>query len=368
MRRKIMGIILVMGLFTACSRTAVPKEENASDYNRFVRSGGVFTWSEEGSYANANNLLYVFQDSGELSILCADPACRHGDESCSAYMPYNAYASGNHLYYVVEKGQKRILYRESLTGTNREEVKVLTDLQEDEAVTSTYAIYQNHLVMVLQETTVEGMVQKVYGTKLNTRDELELLSTEELMLFRLLEEEALFFQVNEKGRLDLVSLNYETKHKKIIVKDLAEKLDFLADVYVDKQGTAFWFDMTGFYRSGDQGEKILIREADKTVEVGGALYDDQYIYLLNSNQYLDQAFQVPAEMRGLRIYDHAGKLLSFAPWDSTKEGKELSYALASAQRVFYFTFGQDTRPTDYLDKTEIGNPTLTWKKVHWLQD
>ena len=65
----------------------------------------------------------------------------------------------------------------------------------------------------------------------------------------------------------------------------------------------------------DIEEKSIVkyRDLDPVLEYGATAYDDQYLYLTNAIRYMDYQGTVPAEGRGIMVYDFHGNLQQFIP-------------------------------------------------------
>ena len=72
-------------------------------------------------------LQYYDKESGASGVLCPDPACNHDTGDCSANIGGNSLSVyDGKFYWVAPKGIREMaLYRSDLSGTNREELRVL---------------------------------------------------------------------------------------------------------------------------------------------------------------------------------------------------------------------------------------------------
>lgn len=105
------------------------------------------------------------------------------------------------------------------------------------------------------------------------------------------------------------------------------------------------------------GEKVCDKASQLPVlEYGAAAYDDQYLYLTNAIRYMDSQGTVPAEERGVKVYDLQGNLQQFIPVP-----QESGNALLLLFTPGYVFFCDDRNgsycPTLYLEKAAVSSGT-----------
>ena len=102
------------------------QEQDAQNFS-MIRNAAA---TENGFYVLQDQYVYFIDKKSKKAVpLCGKPNCKHKDNSCNAYFthPENIQAYAGNLY-VVAGGSEELtcsLYRISLDGSQREELKVL---------------------------------------------------------------------------------------------------------------------------------------------------------------------------------------------------------------------------------------------------
>lgn len=83
-------------------------------------------------------------------------------------------------------------------------------------------------------------------------------------------------------------------------------------------------------------------------------YDDQYLYLTNAIRYMDYQGTVPAEGRGIMVYDFHGNLQQFIPM--TQEVGNAMFLLSTPDYVFFYDDSTHScHPAWYIEKSAIAS-------------
>ena len=127
-------------LLTACSGTSGQEFDDFQPMpgfdaqNKYLLAGGFADFLETddffcGGGSEFRYLRYYDKASGVSGVLCADPACGHDDNTCSAYVGMNGASLSWYdgaLYWVAKgEGEDRddYLWRDDLSGAGREKIK-----------------------------------------------------------------------------------------------------------------------------------------------------------------------------------------------------------------------------------------------------
>ena len=108
--------------------------------------------------------------------------------------------------------------------------------------------------------------------------------------------------------------------------------------------------------SMDIEEKSIVkyRDLDPVLEYGATAYDDQYLYLTNAIRYMDYQGTVPAEGRGIMVYDFHGNLQQFIPM--TQEVGNAMFLLSTPDYVFFYDDSTHScHPAWYIEKSAIAS-------------
>jgi len=89
----------------------------------------------------------------------------------------------------------------------------------------------------------------------------------------------------------------------------------ISNCFTVQDGILYWAVTGDGVYSMDMEKKSVTkhRSFDPVLEYGAAAYDDQYLYLTNAIRYMDSQGTVPAEERGVKVYDLQGNLQQFIP-------------------------------------------------------
>ena len=114
-----------------------------------------FVCPEGVLYSEAGFIHFTDLESGESTVLCSKPDCRHTDEGCCAYFETPVFEDiyGGSLY-VLEDGDslnESRLYKCSTDGSER---RVLTELDADGSLGSAYVLTGNRLYCFVSNTDV----------------------------------------------------------------------------------------------------------------------------------------------------------------------------------------------------------------------
>ena len=363
-------LLLLLTLLSSCGQPTVP-DETATDYNQYIPSHGVTAYTKD---------LYIFFDSGRLFYvgrsqpsqlfpLCFQADCDHKNSSCTAWLntpSRSIYAAGDNLYYIdADKDAKPALYRMDLSGGGRELVKSLKILNEESwpgisSLGYSFRVYGSYLAIELNLLNEDSWQHKIYLTGIDGKDEGIFLFGEEddsdksyiAIEFR---ENWLF--VTEKSAADgtntLWGYNFSTQEAVPLVEDWD-----ISNCFTVQDGILYWAVTGDGVYSMDMEKKSVTkhRSFDPVSEYGAAAYDDQYLYLTNAIRYMDSQGKVPAEERGVKVYDLQGNLQQFIP--VPQESGNALLLLFTPDYVFFCDDRNGSYcPTLYLEKAAVSSGT-----------
>ena len=131
--------------------------------NQYLCTGIINFQETEDFFCGTNmdgmQLQYYDKESGVSGVLCPDPACNHDTGDCSAKIDGSSLSVyDGKFYWVAPKGiRERALYRSDLSGTNREELRVL---DPDKVITpyqpQWYMVHRGNLYFLGRANIVEG--------------------------------------------------------------------------------------------------------------------------------------------------------------------------------------------------------------------
>lgn len=142
MKKRIVSCLLMLCLLlTACGGTSGQEFDDLQPMpgfdaqNQYSLLGGMFAFQETDTFfcgggSQTNYLQYYDKASGISGVLCADPACGHDTNACSAYVGLTGASLSWYdgaLYWVAKSGDTSdkddYLWRDDLSGAGREKIK-----------------------------------------------------------------------------------------------------------------------------------------------------------------------------------------------------------------------------------------------------
>jgi len=253
----------------------------------------------------------------------------------------------------------------SQTGRDRVVIKKL-DIPSVSASsqTSTFHISSNILIISCKTYEADNTQTTIYMTTLDPDTQIDTICSGDVSLYKLTRN-WLFFVENSNNLATLYAYNTETQVKYAIFDNFTEIMPFLASVYLTEDFKVSWVLMNdGFYQMDlVTGEKQLLKSADNEILSGGGCYDEKYVYIVNTNPYLDKISGIEDEEKGLYIYDHDGNYVDYL---STKDLRGyISYAFATEDYVFFVNILDKPMLANYcIDKKHIGTGDLKWIKIN----
>lgn len=361
-------LFLLLTLLSSCGQ---PTGQNvaAVDYNQYISAHGAVAYTEN---------LYIFFENGYLTYIdCSNPSqssplcfqadCNHRSSTCTSWLntPSRAiYASGDNLYYIdLDKSKTPGLYRMDLSGGRRERVKDLEILENDywpgiSTFGYSFRVYGSYLAVELNLLKNDSRQSMIYLTRIDDRSE-----------------GAFVFEGNENGDVLYTAIEFREDWMFVAEKNTAAGTNTLLGYDLSKQSavplvegwdinnsftmqdSVLYWTVTGegIY-SMDIEEKSIVkyRDLDPVLEYGATAYDDQYLYLTNAIRYMDYQGTVPAEGRGIMVYDFHGNLQQFIPM--TQEVGNAMFLLSTPDYVFFYDDSTHScHPAWYIEKSAIAS-------------
>lgn len=270
--KKLVIIFLSIICLTACGK--YEQEDFGNNYDpdkdaQIFSSERNAVYTENGFYtiADLERIEFIDRESGKQVPLCAKPDCTHEKESCNAYfrMPL-AIQIYDKMLYVVAAGSEEStmsLYRLSMDGSEREEVKKLyaTEETDTEGCSLSFVIHRGYGYMVtnwMQKDRRER-TQALYRISLDRDEEKEII-------------------YEYKGYVPLL----------YIIQGEKNRLYVTADRYLDKdlkehETSSFYFDIL----KGTTTELPVPNGYGLIGEKNGSLYyyksDEKIVYRMNED-------------------------------------------------------------------------------------
>lgn len=359
------------------TETTAPPLNSSSEYNQYTCTHGIWAQAQDGYYiltdnkrtsdSDAMSYLYFMDHDLNCAPLCGRPECDHQNADCDAFIDTAAiYYYKDHLYYIsTSEFGKRGIYQMTLTGQERRLVQSLDFLNSSESYgLSTKKCGPDLVVNYEAPDITTGNNQVVYLTSLENDEPPtpifgELGGEDATSYTPWTAKYPWLFVLGAKTELgyEVWGYNVETQERRFI-------FDFwntnVVDIYASETEMDWFLMGDGFYRYDLVTEETKkLRDADPAVELGGGAYDDQYVYLYNATKGIDDMGIVPADQRGLHIYDRDGNRLAFVSADGLKF--QPSYAFSTVDRVFFYDFSSLNRiPCYYIEKEKIPTGEAVW--------
>lgn len=338
-------------------------------YNQYISAHGAAAYTEN---------LYIFFENGYLtcidysnpsqsSPLCFQADCNHRSSTCTSWLntPSRAiYASGDNLYYIdSDKSKTPGLYRMDLSGGRRERVKDLEILENEywpgiSTFGYSFRVYGSYLAVELNLLKNDSRQSMIYLTRIDDRSE-----------------GAFVFEGNENGDVLYTAIEFREDWMFVAEKNTAAGTNTLLGYDLSKQSAVplvegwdinnsftmqdnvlYWTVTGEGIYSMDIEEKSIVkyRDLDPVLEYGATAYDDQYLYLTNAIRYMDYQGTVPAEGRGIMVYDFHGNLQQFIPM--TQEVGNAMFLLSTPDYVFFYDDSTHScHPAWYIEKSAIAS-------------
>lgn len=367
--KKVLLLFLILSLLlVSCSNTPAVNSLNPDsigngvDYNDYIISEGVFAWTKTGVYTVSDQKIYHLNRYNEWNILCLDPSCEHDNPNCSAFLepPTVIFSYDNYLYYINNSNNKYSLCRMSQTGRDRVVIKELDLPSLLSSQTVRFHMSSDILVISLRTYEADDSYTVIYMTTLDSDTTVDMIYSGDISLYKLTGN-WLFFIETIDGTETLIAYNIETKFKQIVFSDFEKIMPYLASIYLKDDHTALWFLMNeGFYQMDLlTEEKQLLNPADNDTLAGAGCYDDKYVYIVNTNPYLDKDSGIEDDKKGLYVYDHSGNYVDYL---STKDIRGyISYAFATEEYVYFMNILDKPMLANYcIAKKDIGTEDMKW--------
>lgn len=243
--------------------------------------------------------------------------CKHNDSTCNAYFnaPLNIQAYDGKIYVVARGSKDRTesLYRISLDGSKKEELKVLyANEDNDVSCALEFMIHRGYGYMVtnwVQKDRTER-TQSMYRISLDTSEKKEEIAsiTGYVPLIYINESRGnkIYFSTNryiDQDGKKLEVINYELD----ILKDSIRKLDFFKDktLIVAKDERYYCYQKGGkgllsFDKDGGDKKNIFEWKYDETM----IYHDEKYLYF--DNMVYLYLHDLPDTKRRIVIVDYDG--------------------------------------------------------------
>lgn len=319
-RKVLLYLIMCIGL-VSCSKNE--QEGYGENYNRKYDSQNFSanreqTVTEDGFYTiQEEYIFFVDKKSGKAIPLCGKVNCKHNDSTCNAYFnaPLNIQAYDGKIYVVARGSKDRTesLYRISLDGSKKEELKVLyANEDNDVSCALEFMIHRGYGYMVtnwVQKDRTER-TQSMYRISLDTSEKKEEIAsiTGYVPLIYINESRGnkIYFSTNryiDQDGKKLEVINYELD----ILKDSIRKLDFFKDktLIVAKDERYYCYQKGGkgllsFDKDGGDEKNIFEWKYDETM----IYHDEKYLYF--DNMVYLYLHDLPDTKRRIVIVDYDG--------------------------------------------------------------
>lgn len=319
-KKVLLYLIMCIGL-VSCSKNE--QEGYGENYNRKYDSQNFSanreqTVTEDGFYTiQEEYIFFVDKKSGKAIPLCGKVNCKHNDSTCNAYFnaPLNIQAYDGKIYVVARGSKDRTesLYRISLDGSKKEELKVLyANEDNDVSCALEFMIHRGYGYMVtnwVQKDRTER-TQSMYRISLDTSEKKEEIAsiTGYVPLIYINESRGnkIYFSTNryiDQDGKKLEVINYELD----ILKDSIRKLDFFKDktLIVAKDERYYCYQKGGkgllsFDKDGGDEKNIFEWKYDETM----IYHDEKYLYF--DNMVYLYLHDLPDTKRRIVIVDYDG--------------------------------------------------------------
>ena len=250
-----------------------------------------------------------------------------------------------------------------LSGGMRERVKYLEILENEywpgiSTFGYSFRVYGSYLAVELNLLKNDSRQSMIYLTRIDDRSE-----------------GAFVFEGNENGDVLYTAIEFREDWMFVAEKNTAAGTNTLLGYDLSKQSVVplvegwdinnsftmqdnvlYWTVTGEGIYSMDIEEKSIVkyRDLDPVLEYGATAYDDQYLYLTNAIRYMDYQGTVPAEGRGIMVYDFHGNLQQFIPM--TQEVGNAMFLLSTPDYVFFYDDSTHScHPAWYIEKSAIAS-------------
>ncbi|MBR6429428.1 MAG: hypothetical protein IKS43_07220 [Clostridia bacterium] len=304
-------------------------------------------------------LMYLDLASvNEPDPLCFKPECTHSDETCSASIKSpSVYSCNGRLYFLaLDDGYEIGLFEMAPDGTGRREFCRIPMLEGKDRKNYTAFIQSGYAAFEITDIVDGAATYSYWLMDINKPKEAPLLLSDDGDSTYLLQSIRLgtLYAVRcskDAGGESLVGFSVTTGEMRTVV----EKWSRENAMHV-QDGRLYWYaPEEGFFSKDiNTGETVKYRSADRATEYGMALYDDRYVYFSNAFPALDALGWVPKGERGIRVFDHEGRLKLFIPSDTEQTPYGIFPRMAAPEAiVFQEVSQQDGKPKWYLKKSDI---------------
>lgn len=299
MKNKILIVCIVICIsLTGCGEKKL--EDYGEEYNQMQDAQNFSALqeaaaTENGFYVIQDNCIYFIDSkSGKTVPLCGKPNCKHKDNSCNAYfrVAHKIQVYDGNIYVVARGVEERTesLYRMSLDGSKREELKVLYAYEEDDVSCSLdFVIHRGYGYMVtnwIQKDRKER-TQTMYRISLDSSEEKEEIAkvTGYIPLIYINEGRGNKIYFNTKCYMDVDEKNLEILNYEFdILEETIQKISVPDGMIVRAAKNNRYFcskedgkRIYSFDKDGNNQNKIFDWQYDNTI----MYHDDKYLYLDN---------------------------------------------------------------------------------------
>jgi hypothetical protein len=374
----ILSVVLVL-LLTSCNRNNYSPEPTNNDssvnYNDFMPITGTYALTEQGAYTVVENRIYYLDNEDKWNLLCFDPACVHSSSECSSYLNNisEIFTHEGYIYYLSRYiNNEFTLSRMNLMGKEREEITKISIENPTLNANYAYQISANNILIRFRsiDTSKDYILTTLYTTTLDKNNDVKIVATGDVNEFRVTKYWLFYTERSEdNGTYLLKGYNFSTEEYITIFPNYTEASEYVATIYTPDPETFYWFQADkGFMMMRKEDMKhITLKESDPSYQQGTAVYDNKYIYLVNSNPLIDKTLKIPLGKRGLYIYGHDGEYIDFI--STTSLVSNISYAFETQDKVFFREISGSMTPNFYyISKEDIGSGNLAWSLVEMEVD
>lgn len=369
-KRLLVLLLLVFALIGCKEQKNVSGEPALDSYDRSwknVYMNGAFIIGSDVVYTGSltdHRIYYLEKDMNQWRPLCAKPECSHNTEDCNAYLTTaGIYWDEGYIYYYMGDA----LWRMKPDGSEHEKIKRIS---LPDGVSSTYLIYRGYIYFQLRETTDGG---KSWKQEIK-RVPLEGNDTELTDVFGNPGEDQVQYTDLRCWDDRVTAIGIHGEQQSLYMQDLTTgKQRMIAENWPPDKIAGYtidgdllrYFDLEeGFCSVGlSTGKREVLRSPVERKEAGSVYYDEDFIYLCNTNPILDKMDLVDEACRGILFYDLDGNEVDFLSMDGLDMW--LLYAFSTPERVYLSDYSKmmELNTFYYIDKAEIGTGNMQLKSL-----
>lgn len=392
--RSVFAILLTIFMLTGCVETnskTDPFETDAlmpgydAQNKYFMATLSSFQETDSffcGSSCMGNYLQYYDKASGITGVLCADPACSHNSDNCSAYIQSGAtlsYYDGSFYWIAMDPqgGNDFFLWQSDLSGANRKRVKRLSLENVIMAYQpQRYVVHRGKLYMLGKSSFVTGTQVgyriSILSTSLDDSEDITVLYDNTIdhgvnMTTRFVGNAIYLSLVTfpEGGPFDITIMKFDTKSgNSETVYEESGMVTALGAIWVTEQGE--------IYLPGADTDRAYVWKIEDGVRTeiisweGANLPTPQIMDRIATNIYMVDGIRYIriASLDGMMVYE--GTLFPDDIVGLDGDPNTYSYAVIGGDadkiiiNLMSFT---GTEMTDYTIMLDIANnmkPTILW--------